>query len=78
MDHLIGPRQQRRRDRQPERLGGLDVECSARNFRRTDGVHVSLMGRPGVYQSVRHGNHRSKLSVMCGRYTSAVAFETIT
>ena len=60
------------------RLGGLDVECSERNFRRTDGVHVSLMGRPGVYQSVRHGNHRSKLSVMCGRYTSAVAFETIT
>jgi len=36
------------------------------------------MGWPGVYQSVRHGNHRSKLSVMCGRYTSAVAFETIT
>src|SRR5262249_21168254 len=27
LDHLIRPRQQRRRNRQPERLGGLEVDA---------------------------------------------------
>jgi hypothetical protein len=45
LDHLVRPRQQRRRDREAERLGGLEVHDQCELCRLLDG-HVSWLCAP--------------------------------
>ena len=48
LDHLIRPPQHRRRDRQPERLGGLEVD----HQRETDRAFDREVGRSGAAEDL--------------------------
>ncbi len=58
LDHLVRSEQQRWRDRQTERLGGLDVDDQLKLYRRLDG---KLVGRRPLEDAIGIGRRALKI-----------------